>query len=203
MHFGPDGKLYVAVGENANGANAQTLGNRLGKILRINPDGSIPTDNPFYSQATGDNRAIWALGLRNPFTFAFQPGTGADVHQRRRPEHLGGDQPRHRRRQLRLAQTRRARRRATRRSPTRLLLPAQPADGKPGGIAIAGGAFYDPPTKTFPADFANDYFFGDFGRAFIWRFDPQSGTATQFATSTGSVVDIRSASDGSLVLRLL
>ena len=50
--------------------------NRLGKILRINPDGSIPTDNPFFSTATGVNRAIWALGLRNPFTFAFQPGTG-------------------------------------------------------------------------------------------------------------------------------
>ena len=76
IHFGPDGKLYVAVGDNANGANAQTLTNLLGKMLRINADGSIPTDNPFFSQATGMNRAIWALGLRNPFTFAFQPGTG-------------------------------------------------------------------------------------------------------------------------------
>src|SRR5437773_2487502 len=76
IHFGPDGKLYVAVGENANGANAQTLGNRLGKVLRINPDGSIPTDNPYFNTASGANRAIWALGLRNPFTFAFEPGTG-------------------------------------------------------------------------------------------------------------------------------
>src|SRR5947209_7308270 len=47
IHFGPDGKLYAGVGENANSANAQTLSNRLGKILRINSDGSIPTDNPF------------------------------------------------------------------------------------------------------------------------------------------------------------
>src|SRR5207248_1185562 len=76
IHFGPDGKLYIAVGENANGANSQTLSNLLGKMLRINSDGSIPTDNPFYNTATGSNRAIWALGLRNPFTFAFQPGTG-------------------------------------------------------------------------------------------------------------------------------
>ena len=76
IHFGPDGKLYVAVGENANGANAQTLTNLLGKMLRINADGTIPTDNPFFNTATGNNRAIWALGLRNPFTFAFQPGTG-------------------------------------------------------------------------------------------------------------------------------
>src|SRR4029450_2021633 len=76
IHFGLDGKLYVAVGENANSANSQTLGNLLGKMLRLNRDGSIPTDNPFYNMATGLNRAIWALGLRNPFTFAIQPGTG-------------------------------------------------------------------------------------------------------------------------------
>src|SRR5256885_5691095 len=75
IHFGPDGKLYVAVGENANAANSQTLSNRLGKVLRINADGSIPNDNPFFNVATGLNRSIWALGLRNPFTFAFQPGT--------------------------------------------------------------------------------------------------------------------------------
>ena len=75
LHFGPDGKLYVAVGDNANGANAQSLGNLLGKMLRINPDGSIPSDNPFYGSAGGQNRAIWALGLRNPFTFSFQRGS--------------------------------------------------------------------------------------------------------------------------------
>jgi len=71
IHFGPDGKLYVAVGDNANGANAQSLATRKGKVLRINADGSIPADNPFQAATTGANRAIWALGLRNPFTFAF------------------------------------------------------------------------------------------------------------------------------------
>lgn len=76
LHFGPDGKLYVAVGDNAAGANAQSLATRDGKILRINADGSIPSDNPFSTTATGANRAIWALGLRNPYTFSFQPGTG-------------------------------------------------------------------------------------------------------------------------------
>jgi glucose/arabinose dehydrogenase len=70
IHFGPDGKLYVAVGDNANRAHAQTLSNLHGKMLRVNRDGSIPADNPFSGSA------IWALGLRNPFTFAIQPGTG-------------------------------------------------------------------------------------------------------------------------------
>ena len=79
INFGPDGMLYVAVGENAATANAQTLSNRHGKMLRVNPDGSIPVDNPTsFPGVTGSpaglNRAIWALGLRNPFTFAFNPG---------------------------------------------------------------------------------------------------------------------------------
>src|SRR4051812_899304 len=65
LAFGPDGKLYAAIGENANGANSQSLNNVLGKMLRLNSNGSIPTDNPFYGSAAGKNRAIWALGLRN------------------------------------------------------------------------------------------------------------------------------------------
>src|SRR6187397_1674960 len=53
LHFGADGKLYIGVGDNAHGANAQSLTILFGKLLRINSDGSIPTDNPFYNQATG------------------------------------------------------------------------------------------------------------------------------------------------------
>ena len=76
IHFGPDGLLYVATGDNANGNNAQSFSTVLGKMLRITSTGAIPTDNPFFNQTNGNNRSIWALGLRNPFTFAFQPGTG-------------------------------------------------------------------------------------------------------------------------------
>jgi glucose/arabinose dehydrogenase len=83
--FGPDGDLYIATGENAVSSNSQTLDNLLGKILRIHPDGEIPTDNPFYDTATGDNRAIYDLGLRNPFRDSFDRATGdfyiADVGQ--------------------------------------------------------------------------------------------------------------------------
>ena len=81
LHFGPDGKLYLAAGENANRNNSQLLTNVLGKISRINSDGTIPADNPttfpgIAGSTTGNNRAIWSVGLRNPYTFRFQPGTG-------------------------------------------------------------------------------------------------------------------------------
>jgi glucose/arabinose dehydrogenase len=76
IHFGTDGKLYIAVGDNANSANSQPLTTTLGKILRINADGTIPADNPFVSQTTGINQAIWGRGLRNPFNFAIDRSNG-------------------------------------------------------------------------------------------------------------------------------
>src|SRR6266446_4883552 len=70
IHFGLDGQLYIATGDNAVSANSQTLSNLLGKMLRINSDGSIPADNPFYNATSGNNRAIWACAilLRSPFS---------------------------------------------------------------------------------------------------------------------------------------
>src|SRR5215213_5908560 len=76
INYGKDGKLYIATGDNETPTNSQQLTNLFGKMLRINKDGTIPTDNPFYATASGKNRAIWALGLRNPFKFAIQPTTG-------------------------------------------------------------------------------------------------------------------------------
>src|SRR5829696_201629 len=79
LQFGKDGLLYISVGEAANGANAQTLGNALGKILRIDPRGAgdgahgVPADNPFTASPTPE---IWSLGLRNPFRFSFDHLTG-------------------------------------------------------------------------------------------------------------------------------
>jgi glucose/arabinose dehydrogenase len=64
LRFGPDGKLYIAMGDGQNAANAQNTGNLNGKILRINPDGSIPSDNPFRN-------AVWSYGHRNPQGLAF------------------------------------------------------------------------------------------------------------------------------------
>lgn len=76
LRFGKDGKLYISTGENATGSNAQNTGNLLGKVLRLNKDGSIPADNPNYTTFSGNNRAIVAMGLRNPFSMAVQPGSG-------------------------------------------------------------------------------------------------------------------------------
>jgi hypothetical protein len=91
IHFGQgegeENKLYVAVGEDARPSAAQALNSLLGKMLRINKEpNSISTDNPFCTQTTGNSRAIWALGLRNPYSFDVQPETGRtfinDVEQR-------------------------------------------------------------------------------------------------------------------------
>ena len=72
IHFGPDGKLYWAMGMNTYNPNSQNLANVHGKILRINPDGTVPADNPFVD-TPGALPQIWAYGLRNPFRFTFTP----------------------------------------------------------------------------------------------------------------------------------
>ncbi|MEV8314803.1 PQQ-dependent sugar dehydrogenase [Streptomyces sp. NPDC059900] len=83
IKFGPDGYLYIALGDGGSGGdphgNGQNLDTLLGKLLRIDPRGAkpyaIPSDNPFV----GDPKAkgeIWAYGLRNPWRFSFDAGTG-------------------------------------------------------------------------------------------------------------------------------
>ena len=64
------GKLYVATGETHEPSEAQDTSNRLGKILRLNPNGSVPNDNPF-----GADNPVWSYGHRNPFGLAHKPGT--------------------------------------------------------------------------------------------------------------------------------
>ena len=69
MLFGPDGKLYVSVGNAEVKENSQDLGNPNGKVLRLNPDGSVPSDNPFPGSP------IYAYGFRNIFGLAIHPTT--------------------------------------------------------------------------------------------------------------------------------
>ncbi len=64
LRFGPDGKLYATTGDAQNGAFAQDINNLAGKVLRLNPDGSRPSDNPFGNY-------VWSYGHRNPQGLAF------------------------------------------------------------------------------------------------------------------------------------
>lgn len=75
IRVGPDGKLYIGLGEQTSSKPSQALDTLIGKILRINTDGSIPNDNPFSTKTRGKYRAIWAYGIRNPFGLVFEPGT--------------------------------------------------------------------------------------------------------------------------------
>jgi len=193
LAFGPDGKLYAAVGENANGSNAQSFNNLLGKMLRLNKDGSIPTDNPFYGTASGNNRAIYSLGLRNPFTFAFSPdfshmfindvgqNTWEEINDGSPGANYGwpdteGTTP-----------------------DTRFVSPRYAYHHSTGGCAITGGAFYSPPTPQFPADYLNDYFFADYCAGWIKKLDPAANnTIADFANGITSPVDLKVGSDGSL-----
>ena len=75
LAFGADGKLYITYGDQF-GALSQELTNLRGKILRINKDGTIPTDNPFHDGAGPNRDAIWAYGLRNPFRMSIDSVTG-------------------------------------------------------------------------------------------------------------------------------
>ena len=70
VKFGPDGKLYWTMGDAQNGAPAQDRTSLNGKILRLNPDGTIPADNPFPGSP------VYSYGHRNPQGLAWQPGTG-------------------------------------------------------------------------------------------------------------------------------
>lgn len=78
LKFGPDGLLYFSIGDNAHAPNAQDFNTLSGKLCRVNPDGSTPAGNPFTT-STGSPRAIYALGLRNPFRFCFAPDGRAFV----------------------------------------------------------------------------------------------------------------------------
>ncbi len=79
VSFGPDGKLYVHVGDSASVPSAQDNASFRGKVLRLNPDGTAPSDNPFYSAVDGITATdyIQASGLRNAFGGAWRNTDGA------------------------------------------------------------------------------------------------------------------------------
>ncbi|MDX1982859.1 MAG: PQQ-dependent sugar dehydrogenase [Bryobacteraceae bacterium] len=194
LHFGLDGKLYVAVGENAEPNSAQSLTNLVGKILRINPDGSIPTDNPFPN-LTGNQRLIWAYGLRNPFTFAVQPGTGRifinDVGQSSFEEINEGRAGANYGWPFTEGPT-------TNPAYDSPFYAYQQFGDEPTGCAIAGGAFYNPSVQQFPAAFVGRYFFADLCGGWIYALNLTTRTVEQFLSGASEPVDVRVGPEGAL-----
>jgi glucose/arabinose dehydrogenase len=202
IHFGPDGKLYAAVGDNANGANAQSLSNRLGKILRINSNGTIPVDNPrtfpgIAGSTSGPNRAIWAVGLRNPFTFAFQPGTarlfindvGASTWEEINDGVAGSNYG------WPIAEGPASPPNPNFRDP---IFYYGHGSSSTTGCAIVGGASYNPSVLQFPRRFVGKYFFADLCTGWIRVLDPVNNTANNFASGIPGPVDLHVGPDGAL-----
>jgi hypothetical protein len=164
-------------------------------MLRINSDGTIPSDNPFFNTASGANRSIWALGLRNPFTFAFQPGTNRmfinDVGQNAWEEINDGIAGSN----YGWPNTEGPTTNPAFRSP---LFSYGHGNGPTTGCAIAGGAFYNPSTVQFPASFLGKYFFADLCSGWIRMLNPTDNTAEGFATGVAQPVDLKVSNDGSL-----
>jgi glucose/arabinose dehydrogenase len=179
MGFGHDGKLYVAIGDNVQPEKAQTLDNQHGKVLRLNSDGTIPTDNPFYHVTTGNNRAIYALGVRSPFTMDVDPLSGRifftevgsslfeEFNELVEGGNYGwpiyegyGNDPAY----------------------IDPLYAYPHGSGIHEGCAITGGTFYHPAVSQFPAQYEDKYFFIDFCNGWIDTYDLNTGVVEQFAS---------------------
>jgi glucose/arabinose dehydrogenase len=201
LRFGPDSKLYVGVGDDSTPADAQSLGTVNGKILRINPDGTIPSDDPFYGSTSGNNRAIYALGLRQPYSLDVLSGTTPKMYINDVGENsweeidqaapganygwptyegvVASPDP-----ALQTYQ-----------NPVFAYTHGTTADT---GCAITGGAFYDPATVRFPAQYQGDYFYSDYCSGWIRSFDPATGASSAFASGIVKPVDLEMGYNGSL-----
>lgn len=192
LHFGTDGKLYVGIGEQTAMTPSQQLNSLLGKILRINPDGSIPEDNPFVRQTTGKYRAIWATGLRNPFTFAVNPRDGVlwindvggkyeEINRGSRGANFGWPVLEH--------------------GPTFDRRFHGPVHYYPQA-SISGGDFC-PAESDWPQHVRGRYFFADFVHGWIHTLSPEEpGPVESFVTGLRRPVDLRFAPDGGLYVLL-
>jgi glucose/arabinose dehydrogenase len=195
LDFGKDGKLYVATGYNDTPSDAKKLTNLFGKMLRINEDGTVPTDNPFYPTASGKNRAIWARGLRNPFKFAIQPTTGTilinDVGENTWEEINRGAAganygwPVHE---------------GVAKDPPYAdpILAYAHGSTETTGCAITGGTFYNPTTALFPQEYEGEYFFADFCNGWIRRLDASTGAVSGFASGLERPIDLEVSKAGEL-----
>ena len=192
LNFGADGHLYVLTGDNTESEKAQSMTSTFGKVLRINRDGTIPSDNPFYSQTSGIHRAIWALGLRNPFTGSVQPGSGTflvndvgnetweEINQAAAGANFGWPEAE-----------------GVTNDP-RFTSPIYAYIHNGSDCAITGSAFYNPASPTFPSQYYGKYFFADYCSGWIRILDTQSQAVEEFAAGVGDLTDLKVSPSGSL-----
>jgi glucose/arabinose dehydrogenase len=214
LRFAPDGKLFVSHGDGASysttdslALRSQDLNSYNGKILRINPDGSAPGDNPFDDGTNSVRSKVWAYGLRNPFRYALHPATGepyiGDVGwntweeiNRGRGANFGwpcfegnGPQPDY---QAAFNQCRQL-------SPSAVTPPLYTFDHSVGRTVI-GGAFYT--GFQYPFQYRGNLFFADYTAQWVVRlvFDDNLNLASvePFATGFAGPVDIELGPDGML-----
>ena len=192
--FGKDGKLYILAGDDKNSAHAQNLESLFAKVLRINPDGSIPAGNPFTGSTTRSK--IWAYGVRNPFTMAVDPVSGKlfvnDVGEETWEEindaTVGG-------RNFGWPGSEGSGPNLVYRYATNRNDP--PPNGQ--GCAINGGTFFNGAISNYPSTYNGKYFFLDYCGGWIDFINPASPTRNSFATGLPSgMVYLKQGPDGNL-----
>ena len=175
MRWGMDGKLYVSTGEGAIEKYSQSFDNALGKMLRLNADGSIPTDNPYYGSTSGNARAIYAMGLRNPFSFDIDPLSGRiflndvglsdweEVNEIKQGRNYGWP----------LVEGY-----LTNQTPPADYEDPLFAYGHDAGCAVVGGAVFNYPNSDYPPEIQNHFLFGDFCSGTISMLDLNTNMVT-------------------------
>jgi glucose/arabinose dehydrogenase len=196
LAFGNDGMLYIGLGDGGSGGdpfgNGQSLGTRLGKMLRIDVDRgtpyAVPSDNPFATRG-GAMPEIWAYGLRNPFRFSFDRATGdlwiGDVGQNRFEEvdvgvasRRGGENY-----GWNTMEGNSCYAPTTGCNMTGLTLPVLDY-GHGDGCSITGGYVY---RGCRTPGYAGTYFYGDYCQGFVRSFRLESGRAVDQRDWTSSI----------------
>ncbi|MEX2306915.1 MAG: NPCBM/NEW2 domain-containing protein [Pirellulales bacterium] len=214
IHFLADETIAVQVGDHLNNVIVQNNNTPLGKVLRVNKDGSPATDNPFYNvadtnppggsdwngNAPGETDWIdyvWASGLRNPFSGDVDPATGryfiADVGQSAWEEINDATNPG---RNFGWPTTEGSFNPATYPNFTNPFYAYSHAGGQ---CAITGGAFYSPALAAFPPEYLGKFFFSEFCGGTIWVIDPNNPADVEiFASNIEFPMNIELAADGSM-----
>ncbi|MBC2839649.1 PQQ-dependent sugar dehydrogenase [Robiginitalea sp. SC105] len=172
--FDSKGFLYTTTGDNSTPDNAQDMNTTHGKVLRIHKDGRVPTDNPFYGGGEVQN-LIWSLGLRNPYTMAINREDGLifvnDVGKTGSEEVNDASEPGRNfgwpiYEGYPVAED-------AQYYPPSYAYSHNTADNDSTGVAITGGAFYNPRISNYPEIYRDKYFFLEFGNQWINTIDAQ------------------------------